>query len=108
TTVAVARWITFIAMALQSYPESRDRLIAGEDHPQWFVQEVRRLYPFFPAMAARVRDTFDWNGYEFPEGTRVLLDLYGINRDERLWERPEEFRPERFRDWDGDPFRFVP
>lgn len=36
------------------------------------------------------------------------MDLYGTNHDERIWEDPEEFRPERFRRWDGSAFDFTP
>jgi len=38
----------------------------------------------------------------------VLLDLYGTNHDERIWENPEAFRPERFDHWDGSAFNFIP
>ena len=38
----------------------------------------------------------------------VLLDLYGTNHDPRFWERPERFHPERFRDWRGNPYSFIP
>jgi fatty-acid peroxygenase len=38
----------------------------------------------------------------------VLLDLYGTNHDERLWPEPGRFRPERFRDWAGDPYTLIP
>ncbi|HZY64935.1 MAG TPA: cytochrome P450 [Rubrobacteraceae bacterium] len=38
----------------------------------------------------------------------MLLDLYGTNRDARIWEEPHAFRPERFRDWDGSAFNFIP
>jgi fatty-acid peroxygenase len=37
-----------------------------------------------------------------------LLDLYGINHDERIWDAPDEFRPQRFLRWDGNAFEFVP
>lgn len=57
---------------------------------------------------ARARRDFEWNGYRFPRGRRVMLDLYGTNRDPRVWDAPEEFRPERFRHWDGSPFNFIP
>lgn len=108
-TVAVSVYITFVAHALQEHPELRERLASGDEgYAECFVQEVRRFYPFFPAVAARVIQTFEWNGYRFPEGRRVLLDLYGTNLDARTWERPEEFDPERFRRWDGSPFNFVP
>ena len=74
----------------------------------WFVQEVRRLYPFFPAVVARVRDTFEWNDRTFPQGRRVLLDLYGTNHDPRIWKAPQEFRPERWKGRRPHPFEFVP
>lgn len=51
---------------------------------------------------------FEWNGYRFPQGERVLLDLYGTNRDARTWSEAETFRPERFAGWDGSPFNFIP
>ena len=54
-----------------------------------------------------MRKDFEWRGYRFPKGTRVLLDLYGINRDARVWAQPEEVRPERFASWDGGAFNFV-
>jgi fatty-acid peroxygenase len=38
----------------------------------------------------------------------VLLDLFGTNRDPRIWDEPTAFRPERFRTWTGDPFRLIP
>ncbi|WP_262030861.1 cytochrome P450 [Microvirga sp. Mcv34] len=108
-TVAVSVFITFAAHALQLHPECRQRLEEDKDnYVDLFVQEVRRSYPFFPAVMARVRDDFDWNGYRFPRGRSVMLDLYGTNHDPRTWDKPEEFRPERFRQWDRGPFNFIP
>ena len=80
----------------------------GCDHCELFVQEVRRFYPFFPFVVARVRQAFDWQGYHFPKRRKVILDLYGTNQDARWWEQPEAFRPERFRHWDESPFAFIP
>jgi fatty-acid peroxygenase len=109
-TVAIGRYITFAAMALHRHPGWRDRLTTsdGDGAVTAFVHEVRRFYPFFPAAAARTRVPVRWQGYELPAGRKVLLDLYGTNRDERSWEQPSRFRPERFFDWRGDPFTFVP
>jgi fatty-acid peroxygenase len=108
-TVAIAWFVTLAALALHHHPKERDRLQAGdEEYLELFVQEVRRFYPFFPPVMARVRTPFEWRGYRFPKGRRVLLDLYGTNHDRRLWQVPEEFRPDRFRDWDGGAFNFIP
>lgn len=112
-TVAVAYYLTWVALALHEYPEERARLeeARGVERDQRildFVQEVRRFYPFFPFAAARVRESFHWEGYHFPRDRRVLLDLYGTNRDPDLWEDPDEFRPRRFRDWEGGLYDLIP
>nr|WP_256381164.1 cytochrome P450 [Myxosarcina sp. GI1] len=80
----------------------------GEDYCEWFVQEVRRFYPFFPFAAAIVSHDFDWHEYHFTQETRVLLDLYGTNHDPQLWSNPEVFFSERFRDWNGSRFNLIP
>lgn len=108
-TVAVARYVTFTALALYQYPECREKLQdRNEDYLGWFVDEVRRFYPFFPLIGGRVLEEFDWRGMHFAPGTWVLLDLYGTNHDPRIWDDPEAFRPERFRDWKHSPFNFIP
>lgn len=108
-TVAVSVFIVFAALALHQYPACREKLRTGEDgYAELFAQEVRRFYAFFPAVMALVRHDFEWKGYHFPRGRRVVLDLYGTNHDARSWEEPEEFRSERFRSWDRSPFNFIP
>lgn len=106
-TVAVTRFIIYAALELLAHPEWQQRLQRDDAALEPFAQEVRRLHAFFPFTAARVRKDFEWRGYHFPKGTRVLLDLYGTNRDSRLWTEPEAFRPERFATWDGSAFNFI-
>lgn len=106
-TVAVSRFIVYAAMELLAHPDWRVRLDRDDSMLEAFAQEVRRLHAFFPFTAAKVRTDFEWRGYHFPKGTRVLLDLYGTNRDERLWEQPDAFRPERFTEWNGGAFNFI-
>lgn len=108
-TVAVARYITFAALALHQHPECRTRLLAGdEDDSEHFVQEVRRFYPFFPAIGGRAKQAFDWRDHHFEQGAWVLLDVYGTLHDPRIWSEPEAFRPERFRNWNGSAFNLIP
>ena len=107
-TVAVARFITFAALALRQYPECRAKVIADDEYLRWFVQEDRRYYPFFPMVGGRAREGFDWRGRRFPAGSWFLLDIYATNHDPRIWSEPAAFRPERFATWDGDPYSFVP
>jgi fatty-acid peroxygenase len=107
--VAVAHFLTFAALALHEYPESRARLIEeGDDALSMFAHEVRRFYPFFPAVGGRVQEPFEWRGHRFTRGTWVLLDVYGTNHDARIWASPDVFHPERFRDWNGTAYNFIP
>lgn len=108
-TVATAVYVTFVAHALEAHPAWRERIARGngeEDHA--FVEEVRRHYPFFPAVTAIVRQEFEWHGHLFRPGRRALLDLYGTNHDARVWDEPGRFDPERFLRAEPDPYAFVP
>jgi len=108
-TVAIARFVTFGGLALHEHAQCRQPIMDGDnDYLDRFVQEVRRFYPFFPFLAAYVRRDFDWNGYHFPQGRKVMLDLYGTNHDARMWHVPGEFRPQRFTAEEIGEFNFVP
>ncbi|WP_440896338.1 cytochrome P450 [Amphibacillus sp. Q70] len=107
--VAIAIYIVFIALALFNYPAEKEKLFNGETLLyDMFVQEVRRYYPFFPFTVARVRRDFLWEQYPFKKKTLVLLDLYGTNHHTDLWERPDQFMPERFRKREENQFDFIP
>ncbi|XP_070566462.1 steroid 17-alpha-hydroxylase/17,20 lyase-like [Ptychodera flava] len=41
-------------------------------------------------------------GYTIPKGTQVLANLWAVHHDKDCWKDPEEFRPERFLDDDGN------
>ena len=107
--VAIATFITFSALALHKHPECKEKLQLGDrDYLEMFVNEVRRFYPFAPFLGGRVRKEFTWNQCEFKIGTLVLLDLYGTNHDSQIWKNPHFFQPERFKDWKGSLFDFIP
>ncbi|WP_339227431.1 cytochrome P450 [Oceanobacillus sp. FSL K6-2867] len=107
--VAISIFINFTVLALHHYPEEMEKLkTCDEKYALMFVQEVRRFYPFFPFAAALVKKDFIWNNYKFEEGTLTLLDLYGTNHAPEIWENPDIFNPERFDDWRGSPFSFIP
>ena len=40
-------------------------------------------------------------GYHIPEGTFVAVNLCKVHHDQREWQEPEKFKPERFLDSDG-------
>ncbi len=107
--VAISTYIAFTALAMYEHPACLQELRTGdEDKLERFVHEVRRYYPFGPFLGARVRKPFAWKQCEFRENALVFLDMYGTNRDPRIWDRPEEFRPERFGERKHDLYGFIP
>lgn len=107
--VAITTFIVFAALALYEYPECKEKLQSNSNnYLEMFVQEVRRCYPFTPFIGARVRNDFIWNQCQFKKGMLALLDIYGTNHDPQIWENPNEFQPERFSNWNGGLYEFMP
>lgn len=107
--VAISTFITFTALALYKHPEYKEKLLkGGSDYLEMFIQEVRRYYPFTPFLGGIVKKDFNWSNYELKEGMLVLLDVYGTNHDSRIWDKPYEFCPERFKEWEDNLFNFIP
>jgi cytochrome P450 len=77
------------------------------------IKENLRLHPPAPLLAPReTTKDFEIGGYHIPAKTRVFINAWGIQRDPRLWDRPEEFIPERFQnnsiDFKGQDPQLVP
>ncbi|HEX2130111.1 MAG TPA: cytochrome P450 [Actinophytocola sp.] len=106
-TVAVCWFVAFAGHALHRWPEHRRRLAAGGMVTE-FVHELRRFYPFAPFVAGRAVTDLTWEGEQIPEGSLVLLDLWGHNHDARYWDEPFRFRPERFAGREVGEFDLVP
>ena len=49
---------------------------------------------------ATIKDT-TLEGYFIPQNTPVIVSYYSLCRDERYWEKPEQFNPYRFLDENG-------
>ncbi|MEW9550225.1 cytochrome P450 [Nonomuraea sp. NPDC050783] len=108
-TVAVTWFVAYAAHALHRWPEHRARLRAGDRaFAEAFSQEVRRFYPLAPFVGGLAARDLTWRGHDIPEGSLVLLDLYGQNHDPGLWPEPYTFDPERFLDRPIDPYELVP
>lgn len=60
------------------------------------LNEALRLYPP-TALIGRIAKSADAIcGYHVPAGANVLMSPYVMGRSERIWDNPNEFRPERF------------
>ncbi|KAF7845595.1 cytochrome P450 82G1-like [Senna tora] len=64
---------------------------------QAIIKETLRLYP--PAPLTGIREAMQdcsLAGYHVPKGTRLLVNIWKIQRDPQIWSNPNEFQPERF------------
>ncbi|GAB3025470.1 cytochrome P450 [Bowmanella dokdonensis] len=106
--VAVSVYILDCAHALHGQAQLKPQLLEDDQLLDSFIQEVRRFYPFFPVLLARVRDTFVWKEITFEKDMRVILDVYGTNHDKALWQNPDQFRADRFVNWTPNPYTCIP
>ncbi len=60
------------------------------------IEEGMRLYPpaYYIDRESIAKDEID--GYEIPKNTMLLLAIYELHRDERFWDAPKDYVPERF------------
>ena len=80
----------------------RERLVNESDinnlvYLQAAVKETLRLYPAGPLSGLRqFTEDCTLGGYHIQAGTRLILNLWKMHRDPRVWAEPLEFQPERF------------
>lgn len=64
---------------------------------QAVIKETLRLHPAEPlALPHESIEDCNVSGYFVPKGTRLILNIFKIHRDLRVWPDTSEFRPERF------------
>lgn len=60
------------------------------------IQETMRLYPPAWAMGREVAKDVTVGGYPFKKGSQIYIAQWFMHRDERFFEEPLLFKPERF------------
>ncbi|XP_024025598.1 cytochrome P450 71A1 [Morus notabilis] len=83
------------------------------DYLKCVVKETLRLHPPAPLLLPReTMAAIELRGFHIPDKTRVFINSWAIQRDPNVWDKPEEFLPERFQDSDvdfkGQDFQFLP
>lgn len=124
TSTALLAWALYL---LGTHPDVLDRArrevdyVLGDGPPtvetvnslyflDAFIKETLRLYPPIHVGNRIVAENTAVSGYELPAGTRVMASIYLSHRDERYWEEPAAFQPERFERGAERPpaFTYVP
>jgi len=75
------------------------------------VKEGLRLYPSVPIVGRDIKRDTIIDGQHVPKGTSVLIVLHLLHRNPQIWDKPEEFIPERFLDSRSNnrhPYAYVP
>ena len=74
------------------------------------IKETLRLYPPIHVGNRIVAKDTAVSGYELAAGTRVMASIYLSHRDKRYWNKPQQFRPERFDRYGDKPpaFTYIP
>ncbi|MFC6875452.1 cytochrome P450 [Halobellus marinus] len=79
------------------------------EYTQRVVAETLRLYPPTTGVNRQAIESITLDGYELPEGARFLIPQWVPHRDERFWDAPETFDPDRWeRNIDRPEYAYFP
>jgi cytochrome P450 len=110
-------WLLFIMAVhpeIQSKVQEEIDSIVGRDRAATFadkmnmpfteavIQEVHRFVSLIPINLPHIatQDTMV-KGHFFPKGTHLMVNMFAIHNDEKLWPEPEKFLPGRFLNAEG-------
>uniref|UniRef100_A0A8C8ZNR9 Uncharacterized protein n=1 Tax=Prolemur simus TaxID=1328070 RepID=A0A8C8ZNR9_PROSS len=112
TTASGISWILY---ALATHPQHQQRCreeiqsLLGDGAPiTWghldqmpyttmCIKEALRLYPPVPGVARKLSQPVTFpDGRSLPKGVIVLLSIYGLHHNPKVWPNPETFDPSRF------------
>ncbi|AFM19600.1 cytochrome P450 [Mycolicibacterium chubuense NBB4] len=121
TTLAYALW------ALGRHPEMQEKAaaeVAAADvaalvsdprgclpYTMCVLQEALRLGGPTPAIMRVARTDMDVDGHRVESGSQLVVGVYALHRDPRLWDDPLRFDPDRFGPTDvrtRDRWQFLP
>lgn len=69
---------------------------AALQHTRRVVDETLRLYPPTTAVNRQTTEPVMLGGYDLAEGTQLMLPQWVLHRDERYWDDPTRFEPDRW------------
>jgi cytochrome P450 family 142 subfamily A polypeptide 1 len=82
-------------LAFSLFPDQKDKLLANPELIDLAVDEIVRYVSPVISFNRTVTETHDYKGHRFEEGQKVLMLYQSANRDEDVFEAPDEFRIDR-------------
>jgi cytochrome P450 len=80
----------------------------GDEYMNAVVNETLRVRPVVPIVVRLLQEELQVGDYTLPAGTRVVPSIYLTNRNPRVYDDAEEFRPERFLKDGPETFSWIP
>ncbi len=109
TSASALGWALYL---LATHPEVQERVaeevaglrpefgtMGGLRFTRDVFREALRLYPPVPMMVRENRKDEEFRGRQVKPGAQVVISPWHLHRHERIWDRPDEFDPDR---WAGE------
>jgi cytochrome P450 len=109
TSASALSWALYL---LATHPDAQERVAAEAAglRPEFgtlgslrytrdVFREALRLYPPVPMMVRETAGPEEFRGRRVRKGAQVVISPWHLHRHERIWERPDEFDPDR---WAGE------
>ncbi len=106
TSASALGWALYL---LATHPEAQERVAAEAQglRPEFAVmgslrftrdvfREALRLYPPVPMMVRETTRPEEFRGRPVRPGSQVVISPWHLHRHERIWDRPDDFDPDRW------------
>jgi cytochrome P450 len=118
TLIAAGHETTASAIAWGVELLTRDRVVIGRartaieagenDYLDALVKEILRLRPPVPMATRRLSVPLRIGPFTIEPGVPIIVNIYGVHHDGRLYPDPHRLSPERFLGGGPEPYAFVP
>ncbi|XP_029341594.1 cytochrome P450 4C1-like, partial [Acyrthosiphon pisum] len=128
TTSVTLSWVMYV---LGKHPHVQDRIVeelnekipnfgdgkltvnilSSLDYLGRTIKEVLRLYPSVPFIGRQIYKPLTIGDHTILPGTSIFINVFALHRNEKHFENPEKFDPDRFLEEnkkDRHRFAFVP
>ncbi|XP_023223442.1 cytochrome P450 4C1-like isoform X7 [Centruroides sculpturatus] len=98
------------------FGDDKDKTLTAEDiremkYLECVLKESQRISPSVPLIGRSCTEDFKIKNYTIPRGTTIMLFIYALHRDPKVFPNPEVFDPDRFLPENcigRHPYSFIP